>query len=522
MHELAEQLLASLKTIWRNRWYAIAFAWIFALVGWTVVYKMPNRYEAYARVYVDTQSVLKPLLSGITVDSSLDQMVSIMSRTLTSRSNLEKVIRMAGLDEGLKSDKDWELLVTRLTLAISVKSAGRDFYTISCVDKDPQTAKRIVQSLLTMFVEGSIVSNRKDSDSARDFIDQQLEGDREKLVAAENAVTEFKRRNLGLMPGQGSGYFARLDETKSALKQAMLDLKEAENSRDSIKKSLAIESEMPSVSDDKIANEGSNTETVLDIRIRSLGQKLDELRTIYTEQHPDVVATVHLIEQLKEQREAESKQKQDEARLKRPLPTATQHRNLVYQQLTVSLTAVEASVAAMKARVAEYAQRYAELKTAANAVPRVEAEFVQLTRDYEVTRARYDELLKRRESARISEDVNTSNAAEAFRVIDPPQVPVLPSSPKRRLLMTAVLILAIAGGLGIAFLIGQAKPTFSDERKLRELTGLRVLGTVAMAWTDSQRTQRKRDLITLLLSFASLLSAYAAFMVVLVLTASRV
>ena len=523
MHELAEQLLSHLKAVWRYRWYAVVSAWIIAVAGWVTVYKMPDRYEADARVYVHAQSLLRPLLTGlVAVPPNLDQTNGMMSRTLISRSNLEKVIHMAGLDNGIKTEEDRAQLITRLTTAITIKSAGKDnIYTISYVDKDRQVAKRVVEVLLTLFVEGSAADSRKDSDSARQFIDEQVAGYREKFLVAENAITEFKRRHMGLMPNQGAGYFARLDDARIAVNRAALELKEAENARDSIRKRLESESEILSVPNDGIKGDVANPETELDARIRVLGQKLDSLRTTYTEQHPDVVATLRIIDQLKEQKEAEARKKEAEIKPTGPSPVAAQAKRPVYQQLTVPLTAAEASVVAMKTRVAEYSQRYAELRAVSNAVPQLEAEFTELTRDYEVNRTRYEELLKRRDSARISGDVEASDVATDFRVIDAPQVPLAPSAPDRRRLMTMVLLAALAGGFGVAFLISQIRPTINDERRLKEVSGLQVLGTVVMAWTDSQKAGRIRGLVALLISLASLLSAYAAIMAVLVLTASR-
>jgi protein tyrosine kinase modulator len=107
-------------------------------------------------------------------------------------------------------------------------------------------------------------------------------------------------------------------------------------------------------------------------------------------------------------------------------------------------------------------------------------------------------------------------------VIDPPQVPSLPSAPNRFNLMSLVLLAALAGGVGFAFLISQLRPTFSDERRLQEVSGLPVFGTVVMAWTASQKSNRKKGLVAFLLSFVSLLSAYAAIMGALMLSASRV
>lgn len=514
MHELADQLLSYLKATWRYRWYAVVFAWVAAVGGWIAVYLTPDRYEASARVYVDTQSVLRPLLAGLAVQPNVDQMITMMSRILISRPNLEKVIRMADMDIRLKTPEDREQLITRLTKELAIKSAGREnLYTISYGDKNPQEAKRVVQSLLTIFVEGSLGDKRKDSDSARRFIDEQLKAYSEKLVAAENAVTEFRRRHLGLMPREGQDYYARLVAAQDALNQATLELKEAENARDAIKRQLTGETETPSLLDDKSAPEAAHPE--IDARIQALQQKLDSLRLAYTEQHPDIIAITRTIAQLQEQ-------KKREAKLRKPSPIAAQTQNPAYQQLSVPLAEAEASVASMKARVAEYQKRYNELKAAANAVPQVEAEFTQLTRDYEVTKANYQQLLSRRESAQISGDMESSASVMDFRVIDPPQVPPVPHAPNRRLLMSMVLLAALGGGIGFAFLISQIRPTFNDEHRLREVSGLPVFGTVVMAWTEAQQARRKKSLAALLLSFLSLLSAYAAIMAALVLTASRV
>jgi polysaccharide chain length determinant protein (PEP-CTERM system associated) len=526
MHELADELLGHLKAIWRYRWYAMGVAWIVALGGWLTVWQLPDRYEADARVYVDTQSILRPLLSGLAVQPNLDEMVLMMSRTLISRPNLEKVIRMADLDIGLHSEQEREQLVAGLTRKLALRSAGREnLYTISFVDEDPHVAKRVVESLLRLFMEGSLSDKRKDSDSALRFIDEQLESYREKLVAAENAITAFKRRHMGLLPEGGQGYFTRLVDAKTALSQVALELKEAENSRDTIKQQLASFPELRSLPDATNASAGGNTDTELDVRIRALEERLDTLRLSYTEQHPDIVAIVPMIAQLKERREAERKllreQQEAEAKLRGPDARVAQPTDPAYLQLAASLTTAEADVAAKKTRVAEYARRYADLQAAANAVPQIEAEYTQLTRDYDVNKARYDELLKRRESAQITGDMEVTDAAMGFRVIDPPQVPLAPVAPDRPSLMTMVLLAALLAGIGIAFLIGQMRPTINDERRLREVSGLAVLGTVAMAWTEAQKKRRARWLGAFVLSFLSLLSAYAAIMAMLMLTVSR-
>jgi uncharacterized protein involved in exopolysaccharide biosynthesis len=138
-----------------------------------------------------------------------------------------------------------------------------------------------------------------------------------------------------------------------------------------------------------------------------------------------------------------------------------------------------------------------------------------------VTKGNYEKLLSRREQAQISGDMESNANVMDFRVIDPPQVPAVPAAPNRRLMITMVLLGAIAAGIGFAFLISQLRPTFSDERRLREVSGLPVFGTVIMAWTPAQKAKRRKGLIGFLFSCLSLLSAYAAIMATLVLTAAR-
>jgi polysaccharide chain length determinant protein (PEP-CTERM system associated) len=520
MHELAAQITSHLRSIWRHRWYAAAFAWLIAIAGWAVVYKMPDRYEANARFYIDTQSVLRPLLSGLAVQPNLDQIVGMMSRTLVSRPNMDKLIRMAGLDHGSMSDEERAQLISRLSAEVSIKSAGREnLYVITSLDRDPEVAKRVVESLLTLFVEHSAVDNRRDSDSALKFIDEQLDSYREKLVSSESAISDFKRRNQGMMPGDGPGYFARVMETKTALNQATLELREAENESRSIQNRL---SGLPqaSAASPVAGPEPTKVEAEIDLRIRALEQKLDNLRTTYTEQHPDIVSTLRILDQLRQQREMEIKQREAELVEKGLPPTAASVPDPVRQQLTIALTAAEAKGAALRARVNEYSQRYAELQTLVKAAPQVEADFTRLTRDYDVYKARYDDLLKRRNSAQISGELEASNVATAFRVVDPPRVARV--TPDPRLMISLVLGAALAGGIAVAFLISQIKPTINDEYRLKELTGLKVLGTVAMSMTDAQKTRRNRGLAALVMSYVGLISAYATIMSFLVFGAARV
>ena len=508
MDELTDQLLSHLRATWHYRWFAVVLAWILALYGWIVVYRMPDRFEASARVWVDTQSVIKQFMSGITAQPNVSHMVGSISRTLISRPNMEKVIRKADLDIGLKTPQEWDQLITRLTKELTVQSPGGDLYFTTFTDTDSERAKRVVQSLLVIFEEGSRSGQEKDSEAARRFLDEEIKNSKEKLEFAEKGVIEFKRRQMLTVGGRD---YTRVIEAQAALSEATMELKIAELGRDAIKKNLADETENPSLLGDRSADGGEPLET--NARIQALEDKLDGLRQNYTDQHPNVIAIMRTIAELREQLNAGAK-------LRKRTPGAAQARDAMPHPMALSLATAEANVAAAKSRVTEYSKRYDELKTAAIAAPQIDVDYSHLTRDYDMAKNQYATLLARRESARISNEMETKTSVTNFRVIDPPRVTL--KGPNRPLLNSLVLLLALGGGVGFAFVLSQIRPTFNDERRLREVSGIPVIGAIVnMEWTDAQKATKTRGLVALLISFASLLSAYAAIMVALALAASR-
>ena len=502
MHEVLDQLMSHLRGIWLRRWYALFAAWSIALVGWVVVYSLPQRFEASARVYIDTQSILKPLMAGLAINTPIEQQVQVMTRTLLSRPNMEKVARMSDMNDKARSQKDMAAMVTGLmnNVQLEVANQGQEnLYRISYQNSSPAVAKKVVQSLLTILVESSLGNKRKDTDAAKRFIDDQLKTYEQKLIDSENQLKQFKQKHMGVMPGQGGDYFAKLGEAQKNINESTLALREAETRRDQLKRQLAGED----AGENEAAIVAGNPE--LDARIQSLQKNLDQLRLTYTEQHPDIVGAKRVIAQL----EAQKKQ---EAKNKKPTTFTAASQNTYYQQLSLSLAEAEAQAASMKARVDEYTSRYNALRQQANMVPQVETDLLQLTRDYEVNKKNYDQLLTRRGSAQMSEDMDSKTDAIDFKVIDPPYVPPIAAFPNRPLLLSMVLLLAVAGGASFAFVVSQVRPIIIDRSSIADITEYPVLGSVTMVWNETQTQSRRKKLMVWVASTGALLSAYTVLL----------
>jgi polysaccharide chain length determinant protein (PEP-CTERM system associated) len=500
MAELSALLLTFLKAIGTYRWYAVAIAWGVGLIGWTVVHRMPDEYQSTARVYVDTQSILKPLMAGMTTMPNVEEQVMFMRRTLISRPNVERVIRMVDLDIKTNNANGHERLIDELTSQISISGTGNDdIYTISYTNPDPRLGKDVVQSLLTIFVEGSVGGKKQDSDKAISFIADQIKSYEDKLAAGENALKDFKIRHMGMMSREGGDYASKLAETVELLSQARLEAAESEQSRNAIKRQLAGEELAPVLG----ATPAEDANPELDGRIAALEKSLDQLRMQYTDEHPDIAGTKRLIDQLKSR-------KRDEASKKVRTPGA--NFGPMVQQMNVALSVEEARLAALQTRVREYSSRVASLRAMSSAAPEVEAELSQLNRDYQVNKENYAKLVERREAARLSGDLSSASDMMTIRVIDPPSAPLVPVGPNRARLYSLVFAGALLAGLGAALLLSQIRPTFISQRSLREITGLPILGGISMNWTDAQRLKRRRRLYAFALAVSLFFGGYGGVM----------
>lgn len=521
MDELLHQAIVALRGIWHRRWIGLAVAWIVAIGGTIAVLRIPDKYEASARIYVDTQSVLKPLMSGLAVQPNVDQQVAILSRTLISRPNVEKLVRMADLDLGAKDKRQQEALIDELLKTLAISTTGRDnLYTVTFRDTSPEKAKRVVQSLVQIFVESGLGGKRKDSDSAKRFIDEQIKSYEKKLEEAENRLKDFKLRNLSLATGDGKDYYGRMAEVSSQLNQARLELREAENSRDALKRQIVGEEPvlLPERPEAALA---TASVPEIDGRIDALKRQLDTILLKYTEQHPDVLGVKRIIEDLEEQKRQYLAAR---AKAAKPAsgPTVSVNSNPVYQQLKVSLAEAEATVASLKTRVGEYEARQARLQASAKLVPQIEAEYSQLNRDYDIMKKNYETLVARRESAEISGEMEATGSVADFRLIDPPRASQQPVAPNRLVLLPLALLAAIGIGLFASFVASQVWPTFLDLHTLREATGIPILGSVSMIVSDERRRRDRNRLVAFLSGVVALFGSFGAGLLALFLLSSRV
>ena len=497
MLEQFSQIYGYLHGMWRYRWSALLFTWLVAVIGWLIVFALPDQYEAEAVVYVDTTSVMKPLLKGLAPETDSQDELAIMSRVLLSRENLLSVIRETDMDLEVDSPDERESLVESLAGAITLTGGGSgkrwekrsNIYEISYRSTSAERAYQVVSNLLNTMIENTLNSTRTDTVAAQKFLDTQIAEYEQRLSVSEQRLAEFKKANVGFMPDEKGNYYARLQRAQESAESTRSDLRLAEQRAVELTKQL--KGEKPLLDSDSYQSANA-------IRLRHYQEQLDAMLNQYTEQHPDVQSLRSAIDELQA-----NPTSGDDVEHSSSTGDAIEF-NPVYQQIKGELSRASIEVETLKIQLAEQRAYVVKLRESIDVIPEVEARLAKLNRDYEVTRERYLDLVERRESAKLAQSAGQTASDVTFRIIEPPIVPSRPSGPKRLLLLAGFLAAAVGAGLGWSFLRYTMQPTYFSLRQLGDNIGLPVLGSVSL-YLSPRHKRRRRFQLASFISVAVLL-----------------
>jgi polysaccharide chain length determinant protein (PEP-CTERM system associated) len=498
------QLFSYLSSTWQYRWYGIAAAWIICLAGWIGVGVIPDQYQSEAKVYIDTDTLLRPLLQGLAVSNDADQQVSVMLRTLITRPNIEQVIRLtdphaASLAPAALQDK-----ITAVQKDISLRSLGaKNLFGIAYSNRDPAYAQAVTQSLVSILVDSNVGDQRRDVEGVQSFISERVAEYERLLRETEKRRANFKAANLEYFNGGSAD--SRIDKAKQDLGTAQADLDAAQTRRNSI---LAQLNGTPA-----ILNVAAPSPIILNSnsggRATALAEaeaRLDDLRSRFTDSYPDVVATKKLVDRLK----AEAKKD----------PTGQldgNHQgisNPVFVALRAKLSDEETNVALSQHRVSQAQEDLENTKRMMEKSIAIERQYADIDRDYEVLHKQYEELLQRRESARLSQAVGDQQSSMVFRIVEPPQQPDHPVAPNRIILNSLVLVLGMVGGIAAAFLMGLNAERFVVSDQLRSAFDVPIIGVISNVRHAADAENMRKAVMAVTGAVALLLISYVTILLV--------
>jgi polysaccharide chain length determinant protein (PEP-CTERM system associated) len=492
-----QNVLDQFRGAWRFRWLALGVSAVLAVVAWIGIFLIPNSYEAEARVFVDTKTTLSEVTKGISVESNVEGQLMRVRQALLGAPQLNKVAAESDLMLKAKTPREQQEVIEALRKNIGIEAMGErgaGVYTITYQNADRAIALKVVDRLLNTFVEGALGGKREGSETATRFLREQIAEYEKRLTEAEQRLAEFKKNNVGMMPGSQGDYFQRMQAQQEQLQKLQSTLAIYEKRREAL--GAQLRGEQPFITAPGAGGLGGAAPMAADndtaSRIRETRAKLDDMLLRYTDSHPDVIALRDTLAEL------EKRQTDEIAAARRGDSGAAARTGLaanpVYQNLQVAYNQSGVEVAAIQAEIGATQRRIAELNSRVDTAPNVEAEFARLNRDYDVTRAQYQQLLTRLEQARVSDDAEQTGVVR-FEVIDPPIAKFDPVAPNRPLLIIGALVAALGAGAGVAYLLQLLNPVVTSARNLSNATGLPVLGEVSMTWLDRYRAEYRKGIM---------------------------
>jgi polysaccharide chain length determinant protein (PEP-CTERM system associated) len=480
------------RVIANRRWLALGVAAAVAVAFVGVSRFVPERFEARARVYVDTQTVLKPLMAGLTYQPDIEAQVQMLARTLVSRPNIERLLNLPDMKFDEPAAGSREKLVTLLMSQIKVETAGKgNVYDISYRGASPQRAQRLVEATVNLFMRSGLDAKKQDSEDAGRFIADQISAYEAKLIQAEDKLKDFKIRNFSTSGVSDRDYFTRVSALSEATDKLRGELVAAEQSRDALKRELAAED--PLLPQPEAAAKPPSA-ALVDAASRLDAQKkqLDALLERFTEAHPDVIAAQRVVKQLesdlRDRREAEE-QALAKSTVGKGGKAAT---SPVYQKLRIALAETEAQVASLRSQLITQQGRLDQVRSVAGRLPQVEAELAQMNRDYEILRKTYETMVARRESAALGVKLDESSQLAEFRLVEPPRVSSTPVFPGRLHLALLAIVVSSLLGCAAALLAENLHPTVVHAAELRRyFPGRPVIGTVSSVLTEAAQHTRR-------------------------------
>ncbi|MEN6321033.1 MAG: Wzz/FepE/Etk N-terminal domain-containing protein [Syntrophaceae bacterium] len=458
----------------RRIWYLI-IPFLLIMIG-TVLYAMftPRIYKASTLILVTPQKVPTEFVHP-TVTSRIEERLQSIAQEVMSRTRLEQVISEFRLYQNESKNLTREEVVERMQKDIKVelptKKDEKGFFSIAYMGKDPNIVTTVANRLASLFIEENLKLREQQAVGTTEFLTSELTAKKAKLEELETAVAQYKREHMGDLPEQRDTNLKILEQTQSQYQRIGENLRAAQDRKLFLQKQLS-DLEMPTGGSGTIISTGAPGRTsfsssapesagTYESQKDYLTKHLDDLKSRYTESHPDVMATKKKLSDLETKKDIYNIKKDPR-----------------YRELKNQLTMTDLEIRRLQNEESRIRAQINRYTGRVENSPAREQEMAILFREYQNTKESYDVLLKKSQDAQQAENLERRQKGEQFKVIDPARVPEKPFSPDIPKVLLIGFVISIGCSFGAAIIREQLDRTFHDASDVEVTLGLRVLATI--------------------------------------------
>ena len=449
-----------------------------ALLTLVVGLLLPKNYMVTTTILAQDSGIIQPLLEGRAVATGVTDRAGIARQVIYSRRVLEEALKTGGWLDGNPSPVKQDRLVEDIKERIRITAPRPALVQISYQDSDAARTYKVTERLSQMFISESLATKERESREAYEFINSRVVEYHKKLTDAESNLQNYRSANVDAQPGSVADVNARISTLRTQVEQTRMSLLEQRSRQSAISEQLSGESAVTAV---------QTRESLYRAQLLSLQSQLDTLLLNYTEQYPDVVRIRHQIADIQQ-----AMQQEEQRRAQGPQQASTfadSQLNPMYQELRSQNAAAGREVAATETRmgIAE-SMLEAELNRSRR-IAESESALAELTRDYEVNRDIYQDLLRRRENARVSMQLDREERGLTLRVQDPATMPLRPTGLRFMHFAIGGLLMAVGIPLGLLFLRARFDPRVRSAQQLQRVTERPLLTVVPTYHSPRDRRQ---------------------------------
>ncbi|WP_097461217.1 XrtA system polysaccharide chain length determinant [Mangrovitalea sediminis] len=485
-----------IREVRQRKWIALLVFVAVCLAVLATGFLWHYKYQSQVVIFVDDSNIIKPLMAGSAVTTTISDRASEAEQLLISRDLLSKVGKdtsIFGADADSLEGHALEQRLDGIRSGIRVVALGRSYFGIRYTAHDPEKAFLVAQKLGQLFIEESERRKKQESRSAYDFIDKQVKAYEQQLQQSEENLKDFLAQNTD---GTESEADRKIAEIRGKIELAKLDLQEAQSERS------ALQQQLVGVRD--TVTQGQ-TEDVFQTRINNLQQQLDNLRLKYKDSYPDIINLKQQIIELKKQHAAAIKDKSADQ-----VTQGQEVINPLYQSIKSQLATAAAKIDSTKTRLNALNGMLDQEKVRMKRIQANKARYAELTRGMQVNKEIYDNLLRKRETARVSMRLDFDGQGLSYHIQESAQYPLAPVGPKFPYFAAAGLLLGLCAPFGLAAGLLRIDPRVRSREVIEDDLGVPVLTVIPEVRTPFEHRQDRRRTLIIGLIAMLVVAGYSA------------
>ncbi len=468
----------------------------------------PKSYTGSTSIVVDEKSIMEPLMKGAAVATETADRNRNVREVILGRTIIGQVLERAGWLADHPTALEQEGLIEQLKARTTVTPVGRDVIKIEYRDSDQERTFFVTKTFADLFIQEMIAQKESETRSAFDFIDKQAQEYQQKLTAAEEELRQLRSSNLDARPGSDLELSARLIALNTRIENTTMELREAEMKHASLERQVNGEAEVTVL---------ATREGQFRARIAELQAKLDTLRLSFLDSHPDIVQLKNQIQDLRAEASSQRERREKAKPSERVEPDETVVNNPVYQQLRRELSQSQLTIGALKARIAEAQRLLREEVGRGKDLHSGDARLVEVTRDYQINREIYQDLLHRRERARVSINMDSDRQGSSFKILEPAKAVPSPNAPRFWQFVVGGVVLGVLIPVGLLFARLQFDPRVRLANAISEGHKVPVAAIVPHLWGPRELAGLRKELAILALVVTAMLALSATLSIARVL-----